>query len=83
MELSIIVTTYKNPELLKVCLNSIQKNCSLSDIEIIVAESSAQEETELLMREDFPGIKYIPFKKNIGLARLLERAYESCCENTS
>jgi len=78
MELSIIVTTYKNPELLKVCLDSIKKNFSLSNAEIIVAESSAQEETELLLRENFSEIKYLPFKKNVGLATLIEKAYAKC-----
>jgi len=75
MKLSIIITTYKSPELLKVCLESIQKDCSISDKEIIVAESFSQEETRLMMQEDFPEVKYFPFKENVGFGFLVRRAY--------
>ena len=66
MELSIIITSYKNPELLKVCIDSIRKNITLSDYEIIVSDSATEENTELMMREDYPGIKFLASEKNIG-----------------
>lgn len=75
MQLSIIITSYKSPELLKVCIDSIKKDCSLNDYEIIVAESEAQEETGLIMRENFPEIKFLPFKENVGFGFLVEKAY--------
>ena len=60
MELSIIITSFRNPELLKVCLDSIKKNCSLENYEIIVADSETQEKTEMMMREEYPEIKFFP-----------------------
>jgi GT2 family glycosyltransferase len=76
MELSIIITTYKNPELLKVCLNSIRKNYTGSDCEIIVADSETEEKTEMMMREDFPDIRFIPSEKNIGFGATVKNGYE-------
>lgn len=68
MELSIIITSYKNPELLKVCIDSIKKQLDLpvSKYEIIVSDSATEEATELMMQEFFPELIFIPSQKNIG-----------------
>lgn len=76
MELSIIITTYKNPELLKVCIDSIKKNITLTDYEMIVGDSEAEERTGLIIKEDYPEIKYIPFEKNVGLQALVRATYK-------
>lgn len=76
MELSIIITNYKQPELLKVCINSIKKNLTLSDYEIIVSDSEAEEKTGMMMREDFPDVAYIPFEKNVGFSVALNAGYK-------
>ncbi|MDO8241122.1 MAG: glycosyltransferase family 2 protein [Candidatus Moranbacteria bacterium] len=68
MELSIIVTHYKNPELLKTCLESITQNVSLSNYEIIVSDSETEERTETMMKEYFPEIKFLPAKENVGFS---------------
>jgi len=76
MELSIIVTSYKNPELLKVCIDSIKKNITLADYEIIEIDCASEEDTQLMMREDYPEIKFYPFKENVGYQALLKKGYE-------
>jgi hypothetical protein len=76
MELSIIITSYRNPELLKVCLESIKRNYSGKNYEISVADSQTQEETELMMREEYPEIKFFPFKKNVGFQELVKKGIE-------
>jgi GT2 family glycosyltransferase len=79
MELSIIITNYKNPELLKVCIDSVKKAVTLpeSEYEIIVADSATEEKTEMMMREDYPKALFIPFKENVRSFQLLVRcAYE-------
>ncbi|MFA4817399.1 MAG: glycosyltransferase family 2 protein [Parcubacteria group bacterium] len=65
MELSIIITSYKNPELLKLCIDSIQKNIRLSDYEIIVADSETGEKIALMMQEDYPEIVFLPSAENL------------------
>ncbi len=75
MKLSIIITHYRNPELLKVCLNSVLKNITLkkNDYEIIVSDSATQEDTALMMREEYPEIKFLPEKRNIGFSGTVNR----------
>jgi len=77
MELSIIVTSYRNPKLLKVCLDSIKKSATNIAYELIVADSETGEDTEMMMREDHSEIKFFPFKNNVGLQALLKKAIEN------
>ncbi len=65
MELSIIITSYKNSELLKLCLDSIKKNISLADYEIIVADGETEEKIALMMEEDYPEITFLPSPENL------------------
>lgn len=76
MELSIIITSYKSPELLRVCIDSIKNNCILSNYEIIVSDSETQEDTKMMMREDYPEIKFISSKDNIGFGGTVKAGYE-------
>ncbi len=76
MELSIIITSYKNSELLKVCIDSIESNITLNDYEIIVADSETEEKTEMMMREDYPQIKFVSSKKNIGFGGTVRNGYD-------
>lgn len=75
MELSVVITGYKNPELLKLCIDSIQKDFYFekNKYEIIVTYSEAEETTEMMMREDYPEIKFFPFKKNVGFQALVKK----------
>lgn len=76
MELSIIITSYKNPELLKVCIDSIKKNIEILDYEIIVADSATEEKTDLMMADEYPDIKFVSYKQNVGFQHLVKGAYE-------
>jgi len=77
MELSIIVANYRNPDLLKVCLNSIIKSVTNVTYELIVADSATEEETEMLMREEFGSLKFFPFKKNVGFQAMVQKGIEN------
>lgn len=78
MELSIVITSYRNPELLKLCLDSVKKYGVFSEREIIVADSASEEDTEIMMREEYPDVKFFPFKKNAGFQALLEKGIKAC-----
>lgn len=74
MELSIVINSYRNPSLLKLCIDSIKENVVKSiNYEIIVADSATEEETEIMMREDYPEIIFFPFKENVGFQVLVEK----------
>lgn len=67
MKVSISVLTYNRADILKELLESL---CSISysPLEIIVVDNHSSDGTELIMREQFPEIKYFKTEKNIGVA---------------
>lgn len=73
MQLSIIVTNYKTPDLLKLCLESIKIAGVNLDYEIIVVDSEAEDETQEMINENFKDQRtdYIAFRKNKGYAKLV------------
>lgn len=71
VELSVAVCSYRNPDILRLCLNSIRKNLGNVVSEILVADSATQEDTEMMMREDFPDVRFFPSARNIGFVGLV------------
>ncbi|MFH0969291.1 MAG: glycosyltransferase family 2 protein [Patescibacteria group bacterium] len=76
MELSIAINNYRNPELLKLCINSIKKNVLGIEYELIVADAETEEGTEMMMREDYPDVRFFPFRKNVGFQAMLKKGIE-------
>lgn len=71
MKLSVIVTNYKTPELLKLCLKSVKSAAGNLEHKIIVLDSEVEDEESGQIKEEFNEIKYFPFKKNVGYAKLI------------
>ncbi len=78
MKLSIIITSYKQPEMLKILLDSIKQNLTMSqsEYEIIVSDSETEEQTAMMMREDYPSVVFISSAENIGFGRTVKNGYE-------
>lgn len=72
--LSILINHYKSPVALKLCLQSARETLANIDHEIIVADSQAERETGRTLRHDFPEVRYLPFEKNVGFAKLVNAA---------
>ncbi len=75
--LSIIVTHHRTPVLLKLCLKSIKENIGDLEHEIIIVDSQAEEETQDLIQEKFPQVKFVSFSKNVGYARIVNAGIEA------
>ena len=71
MLLSIIVTHYKTPSLLKLCLKSLKDATQNLSAEILVLDSEAEEETEEMLASEWPEVRFFPFKKNTGYAKIV------------
>jgi GT2 family glycosyltransferase len=73
MDLSIIITHYNTPELLTLCLDSIEKTTKDAKLhkELFVVDSDSKEETRNLLRDEYAKVKIIPFKKNLGYSKIL------------
>lgn len=70
-KVTVAIQSYKNPEVLRLCLESIEE-FAIDDIdEIIVADGATEEDTYLMMREDFPNVNFIPHDKNVGFGSLV------------
>ena len=76
LKLSIAVNSYKSPELLRLCLRSIHDNVSGIDFEIISVDSATEETTEMMMREEFPSVRFFPYRENVGFKTLVNRSME-------
>ena len=72
-ELTIAVNGYRSPELLRLCLSSIAKEMAGTgiDYEVIVTDSATEEDTAMLMREEFPQVRFFPFQENVGFKTLV------------
>lgn len=75
-ELSIIVASYKHPEMLKLCLDSIREHAAAIDHEVIVTDSATEEPTRALMRDEYPDIPLCAFEKNVGFQRIVRAGLE-------
>jgi GT2 family glycosyltransferase len=72
-ELSVIITSYKNPAVLRLCLRSLKKNVLCENYEILVLDSATEEDTEMMMREEFPQTRFFSNSENLGFAKLVNR----------
>lgn len=73
MTLSLLITHYKTPELLKLCLKNAKDALRGIEYEIIVMDSEAGAETKEIMREDYASVRYFPFLENVGYAKLANK----------
>lgn len=71
--LSIIVTHYRSPELLRLCLGYYRKHAPAGS-EIIVSDSATTRETEELMADEFGDLVFLAHRANVGYARLVNDA---------
>jgi N-acetylglucosaminyl-diphospho-decaprenol L-rhamnosyltransferase len=75
VDLTIAINSYKNPDLLRLCLDSIRKNTNI-EYELIVADSATGEATEMMMREEYPEAKFFPHRRNVGFQKMIRKGYE-------
>jgi N-acetylglucosaminyl-diphospho-decaprenol L-rhamnosyltransferase len=69
---TIAINGYKNPELLRQCLKSVFENMADSEIdyEVLVCDSATEDDTRLLMAQEFPEVRFFPFAENVGFKKL-------------
>jgi N-acetylglucosaminyl-diphospho-decaprenol L-rhamnosyltransferase len=71
MKLSIIITHHRTPELLGLCLKSIKETIGCIDHELIVVDGESEEKTEEQIKDKYPEVKLISFKKNLGYSKMV------------
>src|SRR5688572_13139710 len=69
MELSIIIVNYKSSRLVLNCLQSIFSQPSKIDYEVLVVDNFSNDNSENLIRHQFPQAKWFQMGYNSGFAR--------------
>lgn len=74
--ISIAINSYKSPELIRLALLALKKHLTQVDFayEIILVDSATEEVTEMLLREEFPEVRFFPFVDNVGYGRLINQS---------
>ena len=67
--LSVLVVTYRNPELTRACLASIYAQTAAVDFEVIVVDNASDDGTPELVAREFPGVRLFALAENLGFAR--------------
>jgi len=67
--ISIIIPNLNGEKYLNDCLTSIKNQEIDEEIEIIVVDNGSNDNSEKIIKENFPEIKFIKFDKNNGFAR--------------
>ena len=75
-EVSIAINSYKNTELLRLCIESIKRNVTDVSYEIVVVDGETQEATAMMMREDFPDVRFFSYRENVGFRQLVQKGLE-------
>jgi len=74
MDFSIIIVNYNTKELLKNCLRSVFQKMKDIDFEVWVVDNASTDDSLEMVRKEFPKIKIIANKENIGFARANNQA---------
>ncbi len=67
-EISVVIVSYKVPDLLRACLASVQREVVGCSYEVIVVENASGDASADLVRTEFPGVRLIALDENIGFA---------------
>ena len=74
MKLSIIIVSYKVPYRLLLCLESLERALIDIDHEIFVVDNDSQDNTEKLLKNSHPYVKFIQNDENVGFAKANNQA---------
>lgn len=76
MTLSIIIVSYNVKEFVLKCLGSINETCGGLDYEIIVVDNDSNDGTAEAIKSNYPSVRLIVNKENVGFARANNQGYE-------
>lgn len=80
LRLSIVIVNWKVKDLLRECLRSIAAGTQLTraDYEVIVVDNASDDGSVAMLEREFPSVKVIASRENIGFARANNEALAQC-----
>jgi len=76
IQLSICIVTYNARDWLKECLDSIDENTRLEDLEIIVVDNGSNDGVGEMLMHDYPEVRFIGNQSNQGYTRPMNQALQ-------
>lgn len=67
-DVSVVIVSFRVPELLRACLASVQRETTGCSYEIVVVENASGDGSAELVASEFPDVRLIALEENIGFA---------------
>jgi N-acetylglucosaminyl-diphospho-decaprenol L-rhamnosyltransferase len=67
-DISVVIVSYKVPDLLRACLASVQRETAGCTYEIVVVENASGDGSAEMVRSEFPDVRLIALEENAGFA---------------
>ena len=68
MDLSIVIVNWNTRDLLRDCLNSVSDAIEALSVEVLVVDNASKDNSCTMVREEFPNVRLIESKSNLGFA---------------
>ncbi len=81
VQLSICIVTYNARDWLDACLESIEQNTKLEDLEIIVVDNGSEDGVEKLLEQAYPQVRLFSNDRNLGYTRPMNQALQAAGGN--
>ena len=79
MDVSVIVVNLNSLDLLRNCLRSVYDNLGRLETEVFVVDNASTDGSHEMVRGDFPQVRLIQNKENLGFSKANNQALESSC----
>ncbi|OGY85932.1 MAG: hypothetical protein A2233_00350 [Candidatus Kerfeldbacteria bacterium RIFOXYA2_FULL_38_24] len=76
MNISVIIVSWNAKEHLRRCLNSIKQHTKQLSYEVIVVDNSSQDDSAHMVAQEFPEVKLVASKVNLGFGKANNRGAE-------
>ncbi len=79
LDISVIIISYNTRKLTLDCLESLYKETTNVNFETILVDNASEDNSVSAVKEEYPQVRLIALKENIGFARANNLASESAC----
>ena len=76
-DLSVMIVNYNTAAFLKRCLNSLSSQGDIN-LKVIVIDNASDDNSQELVRNEFPWVELVANKQNLGFSRANNQALRSC-----
>jgi hypothetical protein len=75
VDVSVVIVNWNSREYLRKCLASLYGETTGLALEVVVIDSGSFDGCDAMLRDEYPGVKFVQSAENLGFARANNRAY--------